>query len=60
MKKQNYPMISNGLVDVIDYSKLIQMQSQQPIITISKKNTFNEQKYNSSQQKRILKRTTNK
>lgn len=33
--KHNYPMYNNGLVGVIDYSKLIKMQSQQPIGKIS-------------------------
>lgn len=38
--KELYPIINNGLVGVIDYQKLIFMQSQQPIGTISKQNVM--------------------
>ena len=60
--KNNYPMYNNGLVGVIDYQKLIKMQSQEPIGKISNpKVKLQEQSVsNNSILKRSLKRTTKK
>lgn len=61
MKFKNYPTIDNGFVYFIDYEKLIKMQSQEPIITTTKKVSLkNESQKNNAVLKRSITRTTNK
>lgn len=61
MKFKNYPTIDNGFVHFIDYEKLIKMQSQEPIITTTKKVSLkNESQKNNAVLKRSITRTTNK
>lgn len=61
MKSKNYPIIDNGFVSFIDYKKLIKIQSQEPIVVMSKKVSLkNESQKNNAVLKRSFKRTTNK
>ena len=61
MKTKNYPTIDNGFVSTINYEKLIKMQSQEPIVVMSKKVSLkNESQKNNAVLKRSFKRTTNK
>lgn len=58
---ENYPTYSNGFISMIDYSKIIKMQSQEPICTFSKKVSLkNNIQNNNKVVKKCLKRTTNK
>ncbi len=58
---KNYPTYDNGFISTIDYPKLIQMQSQEPIVTFSKKvSVKNQIKDNNKVVKKCLRRTTNK
>lgn len=60
--KNNYPMYNNGLVGLYDYSKIIKMQSQEPIGKVSNQKIIIKDDSITSKNitKRSLKRTTKK